>query len=137
MRTFIIAVMLLCFSFGGVTAAFREFNGVNWSRLDTLRIDQKILYSVKLSYIMGLLRSRDERMLYSVQRNETPSLAVGDTSQIKPDEIVQLLDFFYKDNRNLHIPLVHAFVVACARLSGVAESTIDSSVQGLQGRYSN
>ncbi len=135
MRTFAFSLLLLCVLCLDGAARPQEFNGVNWSRLDSGRIEQKVRYSVKLSYIMGLLSSHEARMLYVIHRKENVALPASDTSLLKPEEIVRLVDHFYKDGRNLNIPLSRAFVIACAKLNGVDQTAVDSAVQGLQGQY--
>lgn len=110
---FAIAISILCFLFvGGDVCAEHLMNGEDWVQLS--RMD----HPGKVYYVAGMLEGlRQGGYDFYYSEIHLP---------LKYERIIELLDSFYEDYKNIKVPVFHALRVIKMQVGGEREDDIET-----------
>lgn len=136
-RLLILGSLLLCGIPASLPASRSTLDGTSWQRISMLNADDQVRTSVKLSYLKGLMNSRNSSALYALKTARQSFRSHKNLAAVADDDLVRAVDRFYADTRNRPIPLAEALTIIDFQISGISQSIIDEKLFSLQRRYAD
>jgi len=114
-----------------LTGSLFSFDGTKWNAMSKVSSDAVLVKTVKLYYIEGISHGRDAQLIQSstavIPQNR--ELIFDMIPHLAGEQVVDALDRFYADYKNVNVPVVLALPIIAREVAGVSKADIEKMTE--------